>query len=318
MQPDQFKSLHDLLDYFTSEEVCLDYLSSQRWQDGVICPHCSNDKIYTLKGANKRFKCSKCRKQFTARAGTIFEDSKISLRKWFSALYLLLSHKKGISSYQLARDLGVTQKTAWFMGMRIRNAVKQGNFEKPITVAEVDETFVGGKNRNRHHDKKAAVIPYGRNFTDKVPVMGILDRDTRTIRCFIVPNTAKASLHPILKSNVEEGAILISDEWKGYKGLTEYFQHEVVDHSRKQYLNDAGATTNGIENVWSHFKRAWGTTYCGRISRFHLPRYTHEFVFRFNTRHLQDGHRALTILAMNEGSIKYKQLIHEKESKKGN
>lgn len=310
MSPEEFSSLFQLLEYFSTEQICLDYLSEQRWQDGVICPHCDHDKIYLLQGANKRYKCTACRKQFTAKAGLIFEDSKISLRKWFAAIYLVLSHKKGISSYQLARDIGVTQKTGWFMAMRIRNAIKQGTFETQLNgIVESDETFVGGKNKNRHKDKRVK-NSQGRAYKDKTPVHGLIQRGGE-LRAFVVPNTKMETLVPLIVENVEFGSRLMTDEW--YSPLLNY-QHEIVKHGSGQYVN-GDCHTNTLEGFWGLFKRQVVGTH-HHVTPRHLQRYVDESVFRYNTKGFSDGYRALTILAKNEGSLKYKQLIYGKDIKK--
>lgn len=232
MQPDEFKSLYQLQEYFKDEQTCLDYLAEQRWGGNVSCPHCNHDKVYKLNGANKRFKCASCKKHFTAKAGTIFEDSKISLRKWFAAIYMVLSHRKGISSYQLGRNLGITQKSAWFMGMRIRNAIKQGTFERQLSgTVESDETFVGGKNKNRHYNKKVK-NSQGRSYKDKTPVHGLIERGGE-LRAFVVPNTKMEILVPIIMEHVEFGSRLMTDEW--YNLLPNY-QHEIVRHGSGQYV----------------------------------------------------------------------------------
>lgn len=301
-----FKSISELLAYFTDEKKCLEYLVQSRWATGVKCTRCQGERISHFSDG-KRYKCLACQNHFTAKVGTIFQDSKLPLKEWFIAMYLIANNKKGMSSIQLAAQVGCSERTAWFLSHRIREGMNQ---YLPIiqNVAEADETFVGGKNKNRHLDKKSA-SPYGRSFEDKTPMMGILDRDENTVRCVVVPDTKLVTLHPVLKANVKEGAILVSDEWKGYKGLTEYYHHEIVDHGSKQYLTDTGATTNGIENFWSHFKRGWGATYCGRITKKHLHRYAHEFTFRYNTRSLTHSERIAELMKNIGRPLKYKKLI---------
>jgi len=301
--PEEFSSLFDLLDYFKDEQTCLGYLAERRWQGGIECPHCCHTKIYTLKGATKRYKCGKCRKQFTARANTIFEDSKLPLRKWFAAIYLLLAHRKGISSYQLARDLKVTQKTAWFLAHRIRYAIKQGSFEKPLEgVVESDETFIGGKNKNRHADKKVK-YGQGRSYKDKTPVHGLLERGGQ-LRAFVVPNTKLEILEPLILEHVKWGSKLMTDEW--YSHIPVY-DHNIVRHGAKQYV-DGEAHTNSLENFWAHLKRAIIGIY-HKVSPKHLQRYVDEAVYRYNNRLLADAHKALNLLNTANGSLKYKQLI---------
>lgn len=302
--PEQFSSLFELFEYFKDEQTCHGYLAEQRWQDGIECPHCECKNIYTLQGANKRYKCAKCRKQFTARANTIFEDSKIPLRKWFAAIYLILAHRKGISSYQLARDLKITQKSAWFLGHRIRHAIKQGDFSKPLDgEVEIDETFVGGKNKNRHWDKKVK-HSQGRSFKDKTPVMGLLQRHGE-LRAFVVPNTKLELLEPIIYEHVKFSSCLLSDEW--YRELPEY-NHGIVAHGKGIYVTGE-IYTNTLEGFWSHLKRSIIGVY-HKVSPKHLQRYVDEAVYRYNNRLLSNGHKALLLLSKTNSSLKYRQLVY--------
>jgi len=334
--PDSFSGLYELMEYFDSEQKCLDYLTESLYGNNITCPHCNHEKVYKFSD-NVRFKCASCRKQFTAKAGTIFEDSKIPLRKWFMAIYLIVSHKKGISSHQLARDLKVTQKTGWFMLMRIRHAILQGSFEKPLEgVIECDETFIGGKNKNRHADKKVK-NSQGRSFKDKTPVMGIIEREIAEVvprpnknnpekivnekvvskESFLygvtIPNTQEASIRPIIEERVKKGSIVYTDEWWAYRNLCENYNHEFVNHAAKQYV-DGEAYTNTLEGFWSLFKRSILGIYHS-VSPEHLQRYIDEAVFRYNTRKDNDGNRvSLFLTKLNEGSLKYKQLIHDKKN----
>jgi transposase-like protein len=311
-QPEDFSSLYELLEYFKDEHICTSYLVEQRWQGHVICHHCNHNKVYELKGENKRFKCAACRKQFTAKAGTIFEDSKLPLRKWFAAIYLVLSHRKGISSYQLARDLKISQKTAWFLGMRIRNAIKQGTFDKQLTgVVEVDETFIGGKNKNRHADKKLR-LNTGRSHKDKTPVLGIIQRGGE-LRAFVIPNTSQQIIQPIIEEQVAYHSTIYTDEWNAYRYLWVFYDHAIVEHSVRQYVNGE-AHTNTLEGFWSQLKRSIIGIYV-KVSPGYLQRYVDEAVYRYNSRKLSDGHKALNLLSKSGGSIKYKQLVYE--GKKG-
>lgn len=307
--PEDFSSLFELLDYFKDEKTCLDYLTFQRWQGAITCPFCEHDRIYDLKGVNKRFKCGACHKHFTAKAGTIFEDSKIPLRKWFAALYLIVSHRKGVSSYQLARDLKLTQKTAWFLGHRIRHALKQGSFDRPMqAIVEADETFVGGKNKNRHWDKK---IPGGQGGSGKAIVFGMLERDG-IVRAFPIPTRKLQYSVPLIHKHVDPSAILMTDDF--YPKLEGFADHGIVNHSMKQYAigNDS---TNGIENFWGNFKRIFAVYH--KVSEKHLHRYVDESVYRFNVRKQADGERTLNLLQDLAGtSLKYKQLVYEQKPQK--
>ncbi len=309
-QPDQFNSLYELLEYFNTEDICLGYLAEQRWQSEVSCTHCNHTKTYQLKGKTKRYKCASCRKQFNAKAGTIFEDSKIPLRKWFAAIYLILAHRKGLSSHQLARDLNVTQKTAWFMGHRIRYAIKQGTFDKCLDgVIEIDETFVGGKNKNRHHNKKVK-NSQGRSFKDKTPVLGIVQRQGE-LRAFTIPDTKQETIQPIVEEQIQYGATIYTDEWWAYRDLNLLYDHEIVNHAARQYVNGT-VHTNTIEGFWGQFKRSIIGIYV-QVSPKHLQRYVDEAVYRYNNKQLADGHKALNLLSKNSGSLKYKQLVYGKK-----
>lgn len=274
-----FKSVLEVAEYFSDSQNCINFLTQLRWGGKIKCPHCNHEKIYELKGKYKRYKCTGCKKQFSVLKGSIFENSPIPLQKWFMAMYIMSSHKKGISSYQLSRDIDVTQKTAWFMLQRIRYAMKKKTLTKLKGVVSIDETFVGGKNKNRRWDKKVK-NSQGRSFKDKTPVVGLLEAGGE-LRTVVVKDTSSTSLYPVVIEQVEENAIVVTDEWRGYRGIEKHFYHMVVDHSRKQYLNDNGFTTNNIEGAWAHFKRMINGIY-HRVSPKHLQRYCDEFTYRYN------------------------------------
>lgn len=331
-QPEDFDSLIELLEYFDTELKCVSYFQNRCWENNVICPHCENEKIYKFSDG-KRFKCASCKQIFTVKTGTIFEDSNLPLRKWFIAMYLATAHKKGISSHQLARDIKVTQKTAWFMLQRIR--FQLGSIEETeqlVGIVEADETFVGGKNKNRHKDKKVAQCQ-GRAFKDKTPILGLMERQEvdyierthkvikdRTViekhvlkpskvRCFVVPNTKTASIQPIILNNVVTNSTFISDEWMGYNGLNKYYEHFVVDHGRGQYaIGDIHSNT--IEGFWTWIKRAIIGIYHS-VSRKHLQLYAYEAAFRYNTRNEKQGMRLSYILGNKQGKLFYSQLIQK-------
>lgn len=304
----KFKSVIQVLDHFRDEEYCKKYLEQQRWNGKPICPHCGHShKIYRTKAG---FKCgnTECRRKFSVTVGTVMENTKIKLRYWFAAMYIMSAHKRGISSYQLARDLGLTQKTAWHLCHRIRHMLIQVAPEKIKDLAASDETFVGGKNKNRHKDKKVKGSQ-GRSFKDKTPVLGILEPGpVSQIRTFILPNTEADTLQPLLEANIEQGAILMTDEWKGYKKAHTYFDHHYIDHAAKQYA-DGDITTNGVENFWSHLKRGINGVYF-HVSKKHLHRYCDEFSYRFNTRDVTDCERFEAILNRVNGRLTWKKLAH--------
>ena len=305
IQIERFKNVVELLDHFKDEETCKLYLENQRWDGHVCCPKCGHDKVYRT---NAGFKCAspKCYKKFTVTVGTYMESSKIKLRIWLAATYLLTAHKKGISSYQLARDLGVCQKTAWFLNHRIRAMFESKTNRKFTTVCEADESFIGGKNKNRHKDKKVK-NSQGRSFKDKTPVMGILEREGE-IRVFKVANTEIESLQPMLEQHIEEGTPLMTDEWSGYNNAGVKFHHQIVRHSAKEYVNGM-VHTNGCENFWSLLKRGYVGIY-HQMSRKHLDRYCLEFSFRFNSRNLTDQERFHKTLTLTTGRLKWNQLVN--------
>lgn len=300
-----FKSILELINYFDTEAKCVEYLAFQRWGDNPTCPHCSHDKVYELKGKNKRFKCASCRKQFSVRVGTIFEDSKISLKKWFTAIWLVTSHKKGISSLQLHRDINVTQKTAWFMLQRIRYALSYDFTDSLEGEVEADETYVGGKNKNRHNCKK---IPQsqGRSSKDKTPVLGMVQRNG-VLTAKTVEDVKAETLTREIINNVKESATIFTDEWLGYTSLKRIYDHSIVKHNKGEYVNGR-IHTNTIEGFWSLLKRGIVGIY-HFTSKKHLQKYVDEFVFRYNTRDFSESTRFDFYLNNCEGRLTYTQLL---------
>jgi transposase-like protein len=301
----KFKSLIALLDYFKDENVCKKELEISRWNGKICCPHCGHDKVYKT---GERFKCanSDCYKKFSVISGTIFENTKIPLRTWYAAIYLITAHKKGISSCQLARDLNVTQKTAWFLLHRIRETMQDEAPELLANTVEVDETFIGGKNKNRHANKKVKQSQ-GRSTKDKTPVFGAVERGGKVIM-EVVPNTKGRTLMPIMEKIIEKGSTVVSDEWGAYARLGKHYTHGVVKHNEGQYV-DGAFHTNNIEGVWAIFKRGYIGIY-HQMSKKHLNRYCHEFAYRYNTRKISDGDRFETILPKCKNyRLRYSDLI---------
>jgi transposase-like protein len=305
----KFQTLVDLLLYFKDEQTCRDYLELIRWSGKIVCPYkeCKHDHVFKYTDG-KRYKCAKCQRQFSVKVGTIFEDSKISLQKWFAAIYLITSHKKGISSLQLHRDLGVTQKTAWFMLHRVRHTLLISSTEKLTGIIEADETFIGGKEANKHKSKQTAGTQ-GRSSQTKTPVLGIIERGGQ-LRAIKVLNTRGYSLRPFIVNNVEFGSTIHTDEWWGYRGLSRVFKHQFINHGEGEYSKD-GVHTNSIEGFWSLLKRGVIGIYHS-MSDKHLQKYLDEFVFRYNTRGYSENFRFDAMLNNINSHLTYKQLCLKK------
>lgn len=282
-----FPSILELIRTFSDEQSCIDYLTQLRWKNGVVSPFDSLSKVYKCK--DNRYKCKNTGKYFNVRTKTIFEGSKISLQNWFIAIFLYTSHKRGISSYQLAKDLAITQKSAWFILQRLRYATEHEAFVKEFEgIVQCDETFVGGKNKNRHKDKKVA-NSQGRSFKDKVPVFGVVETSTGFVKAIAVTDTKAKTIQPLLHQHIKHGSHVMTDEWTAYKGIGKYFNHTFVDHGKKQYA-DEGTTTNAIECFWSHLKRSIiGVYYI--TSKKHLQLYLNEMTFRYNTKQMRTDRR---------------------------
>jgi len=281
------KTLQEAITYFSDLDNCLSYLVPRIWPNGVVCPTCGRKDAKFLEN-QRRWQCKSVhpKRQFSAKVGTIFEDSPIPLEKWMPAVWALVNDKNGISSWELHRMLGVTQKTAWFMLHRIRlgladksDGSKIGNNEGGSGV-EVDETFVGGALKNMHKDRKLAYNIRG-GAKGKAIVMGMLDRDLREVRAKIVPNVKRDTLQGEVLSNIKYGSRVYTDEHVGYDKLHWRFVHDVVNHM-ECYVNGQ-VHTNGIENFWSLLKRTLRGTYVA-VEPYHLQKYVDEQVFRFNNR----------------------------------
>jgi transposase-like protein len=308
-----FHNLIDLLQFFKDEQTCRDYLQNIRWANGLVCPHCKHTKCFKFKDG-KTFRCGGCKKDYSVRTGTIFEDSRIPLQKWYAAIYLITSHKKGISSLQLHRDIGVTQKTSWFMLHRIRTTFGILPESKLSGVIEADETFLGGNEKNKHANKKTD-NNQGRSVKTKTPVAGIKERGGK-LKAKQVPNTSGYHLRPFIHQNVEFGSTVNTDEWGGYNGLSSTFHHKRVDHSIGEYVS--GSThTNGMENFWSLLKRGITGIYHS-VSEKHTQKYVDEFVFRYNSREYSEDTRFDLMLNHIATHITYKQLIQSNGSTRTN
>lgn len=310
----RFKSLVDLHKEFPTEQHCIDYLERLRWHGDVVSPFDPTSKVYKCK--DNKYRCKNTGKYFNVKTKTIFHHTSIPLIKWFIAVWLVLSHKKGISSVQLSKDIDVTQKTAWFMLHRIRMALGMDNGanndadnnggDKLDGAVEVDETFVGGKNKFRHKDKKVKACQ-GRSFKDKIPVFGMLQRGGKVI-AKVVENTRSRTLFPLILKHVRVGSQLYTDEWD-YSGAVDYlYDHRNVNHGAGFY-GYGELTTNRIEGFWGVVKRSITGIYY-HWSRKHIQRYIDECVYRFNTRHYTDGERFCLLLQNTEYRLTYKELIY--------
>jgi len=293
------KSLLEAIQYFSDEQVCIDAVAAMRWPDGPICPDCNTPNPYYIK-TQKRWKCRDCRRQFSVKVESIFEDSPISLTKWLPALWLLVNCKNGISSHELARDLKVSQKTAWFMLHRLRLVLKAKDFGTKIGSndggeVEVDESFIGGKVSNMHRSRANAINkthtalmnkPVNVRYANKAAVMGMLDRKSRQVRAKVVPNVKRETLQNEILKNVKYGSKVYTDSAIAYDTLKRRYIHDVVNHA-EAYVKGS-VHTNGLENFWSLLKRNLSGTYVA-VEPFHLDRYLDEQMFRFNNRATKDN-----------------------------
>ncbi|MCC8089617.1 MAG: IS1595 family transposase [Rikenellaceae bacterium] len=303
----QIKSFIELISVLKDKRACREFLEEQRWHGKPICPHCGveSEEHYKLKSRgefNGLYKCKECRKRFTVTVGTMFEGSNVSLEKWFYAIYIFLSHKKGISSVQLAKDINVTQKTAWFMLHRIRH-----NMRNKINVnfdyeTQIDETLVGGKNKKRFKDTQ------GRSKKIKKSVVGLLSKGQ--VLAMVVPDNSADILGPIIRKLVRRGSTIITDGWKGYNGLHREYEHQRVIHKENEYVNADGYHTNSIEGFWSHLKRGIFGIY-HLVSPKHLDKYCDEFAFRYNTRNIPDLTRFMMFIISTFKRLRYAELISD-------
>jgi transposase-like protein len=284
-------TLQEAIVYFADPANCREYLVGRRWPNGVTCPRCgSKDVLYLEKYNRWHCRAKHDAPQFTLKTGTIMEDSPIGLDKWLMAMWQIVNSKNGISSCEIHRAMGITQKSAWFLDHRIRFALTMGTVNKFSGQIEADETFIGGKARNMHIAKRASRIT-GTGGKDKTAVMGILERGSKAtgsrIRTKVVDDTKKKTLQPELRQHVLAGSAIFTDALKSYEGLDEY-QHEVIDHAVEYVRGEVH--TNGMENFWSLTKRTIKGTYIS-VEPFHLFRYLDEQGFRYNNRKMEDGER---------------------------
>ena len=301
----QPETLIEAIRYFSDPDVCLDFMVGLRWPNGVICPTC-NSKDVRFMASRRIWQCKEKhpKRQFSVKVGTIFEDSPITLDKWLATIWLLANAKNGISSPEVARSIGVTQKTAWFMLDRIRLAMQTGTFRKLSGEVEVDETFIGGKARFQHENKKKHI---GTGGIGKVAVMGLLERHGGDFQYRILETRRRHHVDAEVRNAVESGSSLYTDSLKSYDKLADEYTHKVIDHA-EAYV-DGQVHTNGLENFWSLLKRSIHGTYVS-IEPFHLVRYLDEQTFRYNNHEMTDGERFRKVAGSVFGKrLTYSELI---------
>jgi len=304
-----FSNLAELMAALPDEQAAVDHFTAIRWKNGAFCPYCGSTRVYHF--SNKRsHKCGDCRQRFSIKVGTIFEDSKLGLRLWMLAVWYVSSHKKSIASTQLAKDLGVTQKTAWFMMHRLRHAARTRSFNRDLKgTVEVDEAFMGGKDKNQHAAK--------RGLKKKAIIVGMLERGGE-LRVSTVDHLREAA--DVVADHVQPGANLMTDEYTGYKRLGRAYRHEYVTHSKDQYVRYPQAPksydeewgpmihVNSIEGYWSQLKRQiYGIHHW--VSVKHLNRYVAESVWRYNRRDVTEAFRFNELLKITSGRLTYQELI---------
>lgn len=307
----QFKTLSELMIAFKSPKAAVRHFEAIRWKNGKFCPHCGHDVIYSMKRRGG-YRCAECKADFSITVGTIFEDTKLPLRLWFGAIWLITNHPKGIASTTLARDLGVTQKTAWFMLHRLRHAARTKSFNarrarqqrKLGGKVEVDETFVGGKAKNRHKSKRDGKP--GPTASGKTIVVGAVERQGEVV-ARVIPDVKTETLREFVRDTVSQQAdLVVTDQWVGYQHLGKEYQHAVINHAKGVYV-DGNIHTNTIEGVWAQLKRQINGTHHW-VSPKHLQRYVDEMSWRINRRTLTAEQRVNAHLADVEGRLTYNEL----------
>lgn len=300
----RFNNIFDLTDYFSTEEKCRKAIYESRWEKhDVVCPFCGQH--HCVSRTDGRFHCNHCKANFSVLVGTIFENTKISLRKWFIAMYLISCHKKGISSVQLATDIHVTQKTAWYILHKVRTLYAQYDTPALNGEVELDEMYLGGRETNKHESKKTEKTQ-GRSTKTKTPIFGMVARkgDVKAVK---VENTQAVTLMPIIKQFVADNSKVFTDEMAAYNGLAkEGYIHNVIRHGMKEYVN-GDVTTNSIEGFWAHFKRSIFGTY-HFVSKAYLQRYIDEAVYRYNTRKADESARFADVFCKAMNTCYYKDV----------
>lgn len=302
----QFDSLLQVADYFTTNDICKQAIAEARWADGeAVCPYCGGKHCKV--GKDGRYLCKDCNRKFNVTVGTIFENTKLPLRKWFMAMYLISSHKKGVSSLQIMRDCKVTQKTAWFMLHKIRGLYGQTDAVSLCGEVEMDEMYLGGRETNKHESKKTEGTQ-GRSTKTKTPIFGMVQRDGNVV-AMKVDNTQGATLMPIVSQFVEQGSTTYTDEANIYHKLSDNgYNHLFVNHKQREYVRAKDIHTNGIEGFWAHFKRVIFSTYhC--VSKDYVQRYIDEQVYRWNTRKMSASYRFEDMFKKAVKSFEYADVL---------
>ena len=303
----EFDSLFSMMQVFSDEKKCIDHFRAVRWPDGVVCPHCGSCEVYDLADGTHKCKQKECAQKFSVRYDTIFEDSKIGLQKWFMAIYLITSHKKGISSCQLARDIKITQKSAWHMLHRIRAAIEVDRSEPITGTVEIDETYVGGKERFKHANKRQEKTHGAGSAKTKTVVFGMVEREGN-LRMDVIPAAKEIYVRPLIKQNIHPEATVNTDDGMQYRWMSRHYNHSIVKHRIGEYVR-GDSYTNTIEGVFSHFKRSIIGVY-HKASDKHINRYLNMFAWRWNSRDLGEGQRVNALLKSTVGrTLTYKALL---------
>jgi len=298
----QFKSVIDFQKHFDTDEKCRQHLEQSRWGNTPTCPYCKSTNVNRFPNG-KKFSCRGCRKNFSVTVGTIYENSKIPLNKWYLGTYILTNHSKGISSLQLASWLGITQKSAWFLNHRIREMLKETQPELLSNEVEADETLWGGKAANKHKAKWE--LDKQKPLEGKTPILGMVERGGKVVTK-VVDNISKEGIKDFIHHNVVKGSTLHTDELKAYKRLAKDYVHKTVNHSEGEYVKD-GSHTNTIEGFWSLLKRQIHGIHHS-VSPQHLQRYSDESAYRYNLRKVPQDQRFEDAIKRCEGRLKYDQL----------
>jgi len=300
----KLNSLISVVGYFNSEKKCQQILEDSYWGNDVVCPHCK--KHHCKLSKNGRYHCTECNHNFSCTVGTIFENSKLPLCKWFIAIYMITSNKKGVSSCQLARDLDITQKTAWHILHKIRSVFSQNDSNALTGTVECDEMYLGGAEKNKHESKRTEGTQ-GRSTKTKKPIFGMIQRSGKLV-AMAVKDTKAETLMPIIKQFVAENTIVYTDEHNSYSRLSkENYAHSVVHHNENEFVVD-DIYTNTIEGFWSHFKKMVFGTY-HFVSKKHLQRYIDEEVYRWNTRLMSESARFKYVFEKSLTRCDYKAVV---------